>query len=249
MWRKFSGVSVKRVIDKSRAQVPEHAHDWPVLSLFVLGSYTNHTENGAFAIDGPSALFYRAGAAHQNIVGPDGFEQIEIEFDPAWLNAEAMPSDPVTRWIGGKLIDQARSLTRLCSTDFSEDQLRRALHAFLQFGSGHACSSALAWPHAIARRLQDDPTLKIEELATMVHRRPSWLGASYKRVTGERVLETVARIRVQRATRLLRETNNACCDIAAEVGFCDQSHMNRTFRRVLGRLPLSVRADRAHFRI
>ena len=44
MLRSFSGASVRRVIDRSHACVPEHAHDWPVLSLFVIGSYLNQTE-------------------------------------------------------------------------------------------------------------------------------------------------------------------------------------------------------------
>ena len=85
MLRELSGASVRRVIDRKEAQLPEHAHDWPVLSLFVLGSYANHTEFGETRIAGPSAILYRAGASHRNVVGSVGFEQIAIEFDPAWL--------------------------------------------------------------------------------------------------------------------------------------------------------------------
>ena len=33
-----------------------------------------------------------------------------------------------------------------------------------------------------------------------------------------------------------------------EAGFCDQSHMSRVFRRVLGRSPSAVRDDRREFR-
>jgi transcriptional regulator GlxA family with amidase domain len=61
-------------------------------------------------------------------------------------------------------------------------------------------------------------------------------------------METAARFRVERAARSLRETNHACAYIAHEAGFCDQSHMNRTFRRSLGRTPSEVRDDRAVFR-
>jgi AraC-like DNA-binding protein len=46
----------------------------------------------------------------------------------------------------------------------------------------------------------------------------------------------------------LRETDKTGADVAQEAGFCDQSHMNRTFRRLLGRLPSAVRNDRANFR-
>lgn len=90
MMHEFSGARVRRVIDRSGARVPEHAHDWPLLSLFVMGSYSNHTEMGEQFIAGPSAVLYAAGATHCNIAGADGFEQIEIEFDPAWLRSACL---------------------------------------------------------------------------------------------------------------------------------------------------------------
>src|SRR5579864_6006559 len=101
--RSFSGVSVRRVIDRSHACVPEHAHDWPVLSLFVIGSYLNETEIGKEFVAGPSAVFYGSGAAHRNTIAAVGFEQIEIEFDPAWLGRSVLPSVPVVLWIGGRV--------------------------------------------------------------------------------------------------------------------------------------------------
>jgi hypothetical protein len=78
--------------------VPEHAHDWPVVSLFVMGSYLNETDVGKTFISGPSAVFYRAGAAHRNTTAALGFEQIEIEFDPNWLGRGLVPTLPVVRW-------------------------------------------------------------------------------------------------------------------------------------------------------
>jgi transcriptional regulator GlxA family with amidase domain len=79
-------------------------------------------------------------------------------------------------------------------------------------------------------------------------RHPSWLGSAYRQSTGEGLRETAARLRVERATHLLRETDEALGSIAAAAGFCDQSHMNRSFRRILGRSPVTVREERRHFR-
>lgn len=61
-------------------------------------------------------------------------------------------------------------------------------------------------------------------------------------------METAARFRLERAAHLLRETDQTAAGVALEAGFCDQSHMNRTFRRLLGRLPSEVRNDRSEFR-
>jgi transcriptional regulator GlxA family with amidase domain len=100
------------------------------------------------------------------------------------------------------------------------------------------------WVDTVIRRLRENTTVKACDLAREVQRHRSWLGAAYKRATGEGILETAARFRVERAARLLREADLSSACIAAEAGFCDQSHMNRTFRRVLGRRPSTVRSDR-----
>jgi AraC family transcriptional regulator len=252
--RRLDGASIRRVIDRSHTCVPEHAHDWPVLSLFVIGSYLNATEAGEKFISGPSAVFYRAGAPHRNTTAAVGFEQIEIEFDPAWLGERFLPRLPVTRWLGGRVAREARSLAHACQTDVGQDHLRLRT-ALQQFLAG-ACRpaerevehEAAGWIGDIARRLREDASLKISDLATGIRRHPSWVGSAYRHAIGEGLQETAARLRVERATCLLRETGQSLSAIALEAGFCDQSHMNRTFRRVLGRSPASVRKERRDFR-
>jgi AraC family transcriptional regulator len=248
MLRRFSGATVRRVIDRSGACVPEHAHDWPVLSIFVLGRYRNETELGEISIAGPSAILYQAGAAHRNEIGRVGFEQIEIEFDAAWLGRTLMPARPVSRWLGGAAGAQARSLARSLLLETDEERIRAALRGFVQSTATQNVREAPSWVHVIHRWLRNDPTLGISALARQVGRHPSWLGTAYRKATGEGPMETAARFRVERAARALRETNRSCAAIAYEAGFCDQSHMNRTFRRMLGRTPSDVRDDRTAFR-
>jgi AraC family transcriptional regulator len=248
MLRRFHGVSVRRVIDRSRTRVPEHAHDWPLLSIFVIGGYLNKTELGETVIAGPSAILYRAGAAHENAIASSGFEQIEIEFDPAWLGCALLPRAPVSRWLGWRVGAEARALAQICRQEASEERLRAGVQRFVERASGEPKRAAPNWLDGIARRLREDTTLKVNRLAREVGRHPSWLGTAYRRATGEGLLETAARLRVERAACLLRETDRASACIAIEAGFCDQSHMHRTFKRVLGRLPSEVRKDRRDFR-
>src|ERR1700756_780896 len=101
MLHQFSGVQVRRVIDPGGAVVREHAHDWPVLSLYVLGGYRNFTERGEHDVAGPSLVYYGRGVAHRNVAGAMGFEQVEIEFAPAWLKAAELPADGVLLRAGG----------------------------------------------------------------------------------------------------------------------------------------------------
>lgn len=247
-FRSLNGVIVRQVIDRSNADVPEHAHDWPVLSLFVLGGYRNRTELGETFIEGPSAVLYRAGAAHRNFAASSGFEQIEIEFDPAWLGPAQLPDVPVSRWLGGRVGAEARALAHLCGRNPRERLLRTALRRFVDSATLDNDLAVPVWLRPVARRLHGDPSVKAGELARFAGLHPSWLGTAYRRAAGESLRQTAARLRVQRAACLLRETDRPDANVALAAGFCDQSHMIRTFRRVLGRLPSAVREERRNFR-
>ena len=248
MLQSFSGATVRRTIDRSRATVPEHAHDWPLLSLFVIGAYSNRTEIGEALISGPSAVLYAPGAAHRNTAGAEGFEQIEIEFDPAWLKGPRLPGDPVLRLLGGRGGAEAQALVKLCSQGVTETRLLAALRRFFATASSESMPRRPDWLQSITRRLKDDPARKVSELAREAELHPSWLGTAYRQAAGEGLMDAAARFRVERAARALRETDQPLASIATDAGFCDQSHMIRTFRRVLGRLPTAVREDKKHFR-
>lgn len=245
---RFGGAEVRRVIDRSGATVPEHAHDWPVLSVFVMGGYRNTTELGTIPVAGPSALLYEAGAAHANQAGPEGFEQIEIEFDPRWLGHGREPREPVSRWLAGSAASAARRLARTLIAGPAESQLRTAMRGFFDGASAETRPSPPSWLGVVDEMVREDPGVRIQDLARRIDRHPAWLGVAYARHHGEGLQATMARRRVEHAARLLRETDEPPASVAADAGFCDQSHMHRVFRRVLARTPADVRADRAIMR-
>jgi transcriptional regulator GlxA family with amidase domain len=43
---------------------------------------------------------------------------------------------------------------------------------------------------------------------------------------------------------MLRDSNEPIAEVAAAVGFCDQSHLNRALRALTGRTPVQVRDER-----
>lgn len=245
----FGGVRVRRVLDPSWAVVAEHAHDWPMISLYVIGGYRNVTDYGEREIAGPSMVFYRPGAAHRNVAGEAGFEQIEIEFDLAWLGRSALPPEEVLIRVGGTCGALARSVALRCEAGLPETELRTSLRHLLSLARMQSERPAGTWIDGVTKRLRADPGRRIADLAREVGRSPAWIGPAYRSLSGEGLQGVAARLRVERAARLLRESDEPLNAIAVEAGFSDQSHMNRTFRRVLGRLPTAVRKDRQFFRV
>jgi transcriptional regulator GlxA family with amidase domain len=82
-------------------------------------------------------------------------------------------------------------------------------------------------------------------IAEELGRHPAWIARAYRAWRGEGMVETVRRRRVEHAVVRLRSATSPLADVAAECGFCDQSHMNRAFRAVLARTPLDVRREAA----
>jgi AraC family transcriptional regulator len=59
----------------------------------------------------------------------------------------------------------------------------------------------------------------------------------FRASTGCSPMEYLMRLRVERGKRLLESGKESICEIAAHIGFCDQSHFARTFRKHTGMSP------------
>jgi AraC-like DNA-binding protein len=126
--------------------------------------------------------------------------------------------------------------------DLAASTLMRTFFARLL--TRHASRSGLAVPvadqgeHAVERalavlraRLVDPPSL--EELAETVGARPFPLLRAIKARTGLPPHAWLTSLRVRRARTLL-ESGRPPALVAAELGFTDQAHLNRHFKRIVG---------------
>jgi AraC family transcriptional regulator len=244
--REFSGARAVRLSDSGCARIAEHAHGWPVLSLFVVGSYENSSELGMTRVSRPSAMFYQAGERHSNIVGNLGLEQIDLEFDLSWLGLKPKSSWlPVVNWEGGPAGLRARKLAKLWSDPLArEGDLAAATREFLIRSFDEPSVRGPAWLED-AQRLVEKPSMaSARRIARELDLHPGWFAEAYRAAMGEGVGETVRRRRVEAAVHMLTSSNEPAAQVAAAAGFCDQSHMIHAFQAVLGRTPGQVRRER-----
>jgi AraC family transcriptional regulator len=85
-----------------------------------------------------------------------------------------------------------------------------------------------------------------EDLARLINVSTGQLFRAFKASVGTPPLQYVAARRVELACSLLRTTQEPLSQVALACGFCDQSHLCRVFRRVVGASPTVWRRAQAH---
>lgn len=79
--------------------------------------------------------------------------------------------------------------------------------------------------------------VSLADLARVAALSPFHFARQFRRTTGLPPHEYVTRCRVERARELLVRPGIGIADVAVQVGFCDQSHLARHYKRVFGLTP------------
>jgi AraC family transcriptional regulator len=244
--RTLSGARLLRVVHPAGQRIPEHRHDWPLLTIPALGGYEEQCDDRSMAVHGPAVVLHPPGRCHANYIHALGMETFSIEFDPAWIGIAARSRmDRSFYWLGGEVPLAARALLRLwVDPATSDEQVRQGTAEFVAYAIGARESRIPAWLGQVQAQLHSSEAEATSTLASVLGLHPRWLAHAYRSAVGEGLHETVRRRRLERAAYLLRATDYSIAAIAADTGFCDQSHLNRVMRSVTGRTPVQMRAER-----
>jgi transcriptional regulator GlxA family with amidase domain len=95
----------------------------------------------------------------------------------------------------------------------------------------------------IIERMQGDPsrTLSLGEMAESVNLSPPYFCYLFKTITGVPPAKYLKTLRMQRAATLLTTTFLSVKEIVSRVGFSDDSHFVRDFKRIYGVTPSEYR--------
>ena len=83
--------------------------------------------------------------------------------------------------------------------------------------------------------------LSLSSLAKRFFISPCYLSRSFKRITGNSLVDYVNGVRIKEAQRLLRKTALTVSEIALSVGFKSTTHFGRAFKSTVGISPLAYR--------
>jgi AraC family transcriptional regulator len=91
-----------------------------------------------------------------------------------------------------------------------------------------------------------DRPIQVAELARICRLSGSYFPVAFKRRFGETVHACMNRRRVERAQDRMLNSGEALSRIALDCGFCDQAHLSRMFRRLIGVSPHRWRRQFPH---
>lgn len=86
-------------------------------------------------------------------------------------------------------------------------------------------------------------SIRIQELAELVDRAPNYVTQAFKEVTGMTPITYLHQVRVHSARDLILNTKLTIGEVADYLGYSDQAHFNRVFKKVMGYPPSSVQRE------
>lgn len=183
------------------------------------------------------------------------FNQVAIALggDDAALVEPHAAADPLIREVGNAVERDVR-IRRSPDARYMESlAMVLATHVVRKYAvaksTGAASCGGLA-PHklcSVRKHICEHlgETISVERLAEAVHLSPFHFARMFKQSTGQSPHLYVLMQRIERAKKLLAETDTALVDVAADVGFRTQGHFTGVFHHYAGFTP---RAFRLHTR-
>lgn len=218
-----------------------HTDPFSRISYVLRGAFTEDVRSGS-ALMGPGEVLVKSSAAkHENHFGPQGAVLVALEF---------LGDDPIT--------DRDADFWR----KRVDANAMRLATAFVEAGvAGDGASAEIAGADIVAandesiernaprwlRHLNSDLTdtglaeINVAERAREAGVHPVHASRLFRRCYGASITEYAQAHTVRRAVARLAG-DAPLSEVALDAGFYDQSHMNRVFRRILGRTPAAQRS-------
>jgi len=229
-----------------------HVHARPSITLVLAGQFEERFANVAYECGPLDLLLKPAFAEHTNRYGARDARSLLIELESSaearlapfvrFDTLRARVTGGLAAALGLRLLEAVRAGDQAAEALVEELTLElvRALADRLDYTT--TCSPPV-WLRAVRAEIHDRwaETLTLTELAEEAGVHPVYLARAFRRHYGHPVGGYIRKVRVACAADRLAGTNGSPAGVALEAGFCDQSHMNRVFRRETGWSPVRYR--------
>ena len=235
--------------------VPAHAHDNARIVFVFSGAVVETYEDRRMLFDADSFSFHPAVAPHRNDNGSESARALIIEPCTAHgrellslIGADVMPFVTRAPRLRSTAIELSRALRSndarrvLLVEAIALDIVARAARLIAERSDPEPRPAFLDAARA-AIDLAPASAATLDAIAKTVGVTPRRLAEAFRIHDRTTFRAYVRESRVARARRLLAEDDATIADVALASGFCDQSHLTRTFRAVTGLTPFAWRSQ------
>ncbi len=236
--------------------IQPHTHSGIHLALAISGGTTERVGRREFAVRPGDVLVRDAQIAHSNMIGRTGAHALFVE----WVGSGPGPLGEAVGAVGDVGTISSASAVRigdqLMGERWTQDAgtlmvLEGRILALIGFSlraSRPTPGKQPTWVYRGRDQLLADLASPppIADLARHAGVHPGHFYRAFRHAFEMSPAECLQQARIATACRKLRDGDSAIADIAADLGFADQSHFGRVFRNQIGLSPGAWRAAAGH---
>lgn len=250
--RRVGGLILSDTHYRPELRVPPHVHQRAYFGFLVGGGYWEELGRRAVTCGPLSVVFHPPREVRRGHISERGARLFHAELPDSWMERVrelGVVPDEALDHHRGPLVGLARSLYREFRQPDASSPLVIEGIALEMLGwllRGRAASDRQTPWIARARELLHARALatpSLDEIAAELDVSPVRLARAFRRTYGESPGEYLRRERIRAACERLAEPHLSLAAIAAELGFSDQSHFTRVFRKQVGITPGAWRRE------
>jgi len=246
-----NGLVLSETLHEGGASHADHAHESAYFDMVLAGAHVEQFAGGCFELVRSHLAYRPAGSRHRNRVSTAGARCFNIELGREWLIrhdvTSLLPAGPRT-FEDHRLKHSMWRLARELRSPDPWSSLAVDGIAIELVAHSARCRTGTRPPHWLAtvRELLHQPTGIPPTLADLgraagVH--PSHVARVVRRHFGCSVGEVLRSHRLAAAVERIKATTVPLSVIALDCGFCDQAHLTRVMRRMMGVTPGRLRRE------
>lgn len=248
----FEGLWLRETWCAPNHQASKHSHELFQFYLVRAGAFTEHRGRKARECVTYSLSSHLPDEVHSSVYHCQGARSFIIEIDGRWLELAREHSvvlesvhfkGGLSVWLAQRLYNEFRSMDEV-SPLVIEGLTLELMAASTRQSAGTIDGKPPRWLAQAMEILRDDFTkaVSLRRLAETIGVHPVHLARTFRKHNNCTVGEYARRVRIEAACHELSLTDDPLSKIAVSVGYYDQSHFTRNFKKLMGMMPTKYRA-------
>ena len=227
------------------AAFPRHSHDLAYFSVLIGGTHVEQVAREEIDYRPFVATFHPTGEEHSGLIR-GGSRMFVLEMGEAWVSRvaarEAVPAEGLRLEAGTSAQLTARLYHEFLRDDDCSALAIEGLACELLEAAAHCTQVETRRPRWLARvedllREEADGRLDLGYIAGEAGVHPMHAARVFRRHHGMSMGAFLRRLKVEAACASLARPGSSLAEVAARLGFTDQSHFTRTFKAATGLTP------------